>query len=183
MTENEIQKLKGKGTQVRSGTLQHTRFTKIEFPRFDSTDVKEWIYSCKKFFTVDNVEDDEKIRIISIQLQKKSLTWHQQFIKINGSDNTYEEAILRRFGTVVKDPLSELNNLRQTSYAEAYFEKFEALLNKIELRVKQAIMLFLAGLNKEIELMVRMFKPKTLEEAYGLAKLQEDTIAITKKKV
>ena len=32
---------------------------------------------------------------------------------------------------------------------------------------------FLVGLRHEIEMMVRMFNPKTLQDAYSLAKLQE----------
>ena len=32
---------------------------------------------------------------------------------------------------------------------------------------------FLAGLKHDMEMMVRLFNPKTLQEAYSLAKLQE----------
>ena len=37
----------------------------------------------------------------------------------------------------------------------------------------QALSCFLAGLKHDMEIMVRMFNPKTLQEAYSLAKLQE----------
>ncbi|XP_071687166.1 uncharacterized protein [Rutidosis leptorrhynchoides] len=182
---DEITKLKGgEGSSNRHGSSQLTRFTKVEFPRFDGSDVKEWLYRCRQFFEIDNLEDEEKIRIVSIHLYKKALTWHQQFIKLNGQVDweVYEQAILKRFGTTIEDPMAELKNLRQTGSIDSYYEEFEALLNKVELTVKQAVSLFLGGLQKEIELTVRMFKPKTLEEAYGLSKFQEDTIAISKKR-
>ncbi|XP_071688098.1 uncharacterized protein [Rutidosis leptorrhynchoides] len=182
---DEITKLKGdEGSSFRHGSSQLMRFTKGEFPRFDGSDVKEWLYRCKQFFEIDNLEDEEKIIIVSIHLYKKALTWHQQFMKLNGPVEwvVYEPAILKRFGTTIEDPMAELKNLRQTGSIDSYYEEFEALLNKVELSVTQAISLFLGGLQKEIELTVRMFKPKTLEEAYGLSKLQEDTIAITKKR-
>ena len=47
------------------------------------------------------------------------------------------------------------------------------LLAKVQISEGQAINCFLAGMNHELEMMVQMFNPKTLQEAYSLAKLQE----------
>ena len=47
------------------------------------------------------------------------------------------------------------------------------LLDKAQLNEEQALRCFLAGLEHELEMMVRMFNPKTLKEAYLLAKLQD----------
>ena len=58
---------------------------------------------------------------------------------------------------------------------EQYQDAFDALLIRIEdLPVSHAI---LSGLTSEIEHTVRMFKPKTLHDAYCLAKLQEAILA------
>ncbi|XP_071689028.1 uncharacterized protein [Rutidosis leptorrhynchoides] len=154
---DEITKLKGgEGSSYRNGSSQLMRFTKVEFPRFDGSDVKDWLYRCKQFFEIDNLDDEEKIRIVSIHLYKKALTCHQQFMKLNGPVEwvVYEQAILKRFGTTIEDPMAELKNLRQTGSIDSYYEEFEALLNKVELSVTQAINLFLGGLQKEIELTV-----------------------------
>ncbi|XP_071714207.1 uncharacterized protein [Rutidosis leptorrhynchoides] len=94
----------------------------------------------------------------------------------------YEDALLKRFCTTVEDPLSELKNMRQTGMVRAYYEEYELLLNKVELTHQQMISFFLGGLQKEIELMVRRFNPRSLEDAFRLAKLQEDTIAASKKR-
>ena len=47
------------------------------------------------------------------------------------------------------------------------------LLNMARLSEIQTLSCFLAGLKHEIEMMVRMFYPKTLQKAYSLSKLQE----------
>ncbi|XP_071694493.1 uncharacterized protein [Rutidosis leptorrhynchoides] len=181
----EMQKVKGGKGVSRKGSLQLTRITKLEFPKFDGEDVKGWIYRCNQFFFVDGIEDEEKVKVASIHLFSKALTWHQHFVKIYGEEvdwETYSEAILKRFGSTIEDPMAELKNLKQTTTVQIYQDEFEVLLSKVDISEKQAISLFLAGLQKEIELPVRMFRPKTLEDAYCLAKLQEDTIAATKKK-
>ena len=54
-----------------------------------------------------------------------------------------------------------------------YLKAFEVLLVKVQISEGQAINCFLAGMNHELEMMVQMFNPKTLQEAYSLAKLQE----------
>ncbi|XP_071737634.1 uncharacterized protein [Rutidosis leptorrhynchoides] len=136
-------------------------------------------------FFVDGIDEEEKVKVASVHLFKRALTWHQQFVKAHGEDvdwDTYSKAILKRFGSSVEDPMAELKNLKQMGSVQAYQDAFEELLNKVEISEKQAISIFLAGLQKEIELPVRMFRPRSLEDACCLAKLQEDTIALTKKR-
>ncbi|XP_071738959.1 uncharacterized protein [Rutidosis leptorrhynchoides] len=146
---DELQRVRnGEGASNRGSQI--TRLTKLEFPKFDGTDVKEWLYHCNQFFVVDRIDEDDKIRIASIHLQKKALTWHQQFI-------------------------------RHTGLVQVYNDEFEALLNKVEVNEKQAISLYVAGLQKEIEMPVRMFRPRTLEDAMCLAKMQEETLTATRK--
>ena len=90
----------------------------------------------------------------------------------------YREALMGRFGKQLFDyPLSELMQLRQTGSVAQYQDAFDALLTRIEdLNIGHAISCFLSGLNSEIQNTVRMFKPKTLDDAYCLGKLQEATL-------
>ena len=48
---------------------------------------------------------------------------------------------------------------------------FEMLLDRAQLGEEQALSCFLVGLKHEMEMMVRIFNPKTLQKAYSLAKL------------
>ena len=47
------------------------------------------------------------------------------------------------------------------------------LLVKVQISEEQALNYFLASMNHELEMMVRMFNPKTLQKVYSLATLQE----------
>jgi hypothetical protein len=63
---------------------------------------------------------------------------------------------------------------------EEYIQKFDILWNKIEMSEKQALVIFLDGLELEIKNTMKMFKPKTLKHAYNLARLQANTLAYRK---
>ena len=70
--------------------------------------------------------------------------------------------------------------LKQDWTVRNYQEKFEALLNRVELSEKHAASLFLGGLKSEISLQIRMFTVATLSDAYYLAKMQEQTLLVLK---
>lgn len=156
--------------------------TKLEFPKFNGTDVKNWLYKCQQFFSV---EDVDKVKLASIHLYDSALVWHQQFEKLHDGAIAwpeYKAALLARFDTELEDPLSELKNLKYDTSVQKYHEKFELLLNKVEMPEAHAISLFLGGLPQSIALPVRMFKPSSLADTASLCRLQEATIAAQKGK-
>nr|GEY34178.1 hypothetical protein [Tanacetum cinerariifolium] len=63
-----------------SGT--YGRLTKIEFPKFDGDDVLSWLYRVNNFFDMDNIVDEQKIRLVSMHMFGKALNWHQHFMRI-----------------------------------------------------------------------------------------------------
>ena len=70
---------------------------------------------------------------------------------------------------------------QQTSTVVAYKGNFEILSNRIVgLFEAHKLSCFLSGLKDEIRLPVRMLVPKTLTEAYGLAKIQEYLLSCKK---
>ncbi|XP_071726817.1 uncharacterized protein [Rutidosis leptorrhynchoides] len=182
----EVNKIKnGEINHQRGAGQQLTRLTKLDFPKFEGDDVKGWLYKCDQYFAVDHIEDENKIRIVSIHLLKKALVWHQQYVKKHGPDITwadYQEAVLKRFSASVEDPLAEIKNLRHTDSLQTYNDEFEVLLNKVDITEKQSISWYLAGLQKEIEMLVKMFNPKSMEDAMSLARMQNEAITITKKR-
>ncbi|GKE06461.1 reverse transcriptase [Tanacetum coccineum] len=108
----------------------------------------------------------------------EALAWHRQFVKTHRETvewSLYESEILKRFRACYKDPIEELKNLKQDGSVADYQDKFEVLLGKVELSDQYAISLFFGGLQTEIGLVVKMFKPKTLYDAYHLARMQEAT--------
>lgn len=58
-----------------------TRLTKIYFPKFDGTLLKEWLSLCKQFFSLDNTPPELKVRLASHHLVGKVLKWHHNFMR------------------------------------------------------------------------------------------------------
>nr|GFA37929.1 hypothetical protein [Tanacetum cinerariifolium] len=140
------------------GNSQFSRVTKIEFPKSRGEDVRGWLFEREHFFKVDNIAED-----------CKDVDW-----------NAYRTPILKRFDRAYDDPLGKVKKLRQTSTVQNYIDDFDRILCRINLEEDQCISLFLAGLSNEIELSVRMFKPRTLAEVYGLCKLEEGRVTAAK---
>jgi hypothetical protein len=180
----------GEGTSQNGGQrhgnqqLFH-RVTKVEFPKFGGDDVRGWLFKCEQFFKIDNIPEQGKVNLVSIHLFDLALMWHRQFVKFMGEDvewNVYKGAILKRFGTVYDDPLSEIKKLKQTGNVQDYIDAFDKLMCRIELEDEQCMSFFMAGLSSEIELSVRMFRPRSLYEVYGLSKLEEARLNVLKQK-
>ncbi|KAG8380554.1 hypothetical protein BUALT_Bualt06G0027700 [Buddleja alternifolia] len=95
----------------------------------------------------------------------------------------YIRALNDRFGALVyDDPMSELVNLKQVGTVQHYLDKFDEIVNCMDSPDHYALSCFLGGLKVEISVNVRMFRPKFLQEAISLAKLQEPAISITQKR-
>ncbi|GKC49518.1 hypothetical protein Tco_1072263 [Tanacetum coccineum] len=134
---------------------QFNRLAKVYFHKFNGEDVMGWIFKCDQFFLIDNTLEEEKVKIIYVHLFDKALLWHRQLIKTKRENVTwvdYKEAITLRFGSLV------------------------------EVSEEHAIRFYLGGLPTKLEMAVRMFKPKTLSDAYCLTTLQEATLEAVKKK-
>ncbi|GJS89379.1 putative mitochondrial protein [Tanacetum coccineum] len=61
----------------------------------------------------------------------------------------YAKEVVKRFDSVIDDPLMELKILKQDGTVKDYYEKFDSLLNRMELSEKHAISLFLGGFKVE----------------------------------
>ncbi|KAG8373412.1 hypothetical protein BUALT_Bualt11G0021600 [Buddleja alternifolia] len=67
--------------------------------------------------------------------------------------------------------VDETSDEAKTGTIQDYLDKFDELMNCLDLSESHAISCFLRGIKHEISVPVRMFKPKTLQEAISLAKL------------
>jgi hypothetical protein len=73
--------------------------------------------------------------------------------------------------------MEDLIDLKQVGTLENYIHNFDILWNKVGIGEKQALVIFLGGLELEIKSIVKMFEPKDLRQAYNLARLQANTLA------
>ncbi|PKA64689.1 putative mitochondrial protein [Apostasia shenzhenica] len=164
-----------------------TRLPKIEFPKFSGENVMGWVFRCEQFFEISQTPNEWKVKLACIYLDGIALEWHQNFtrtISIPIDWNVYKEAIKERFGnTAFDDPMYELNTLRQTGTVQEYNNYFDAILTRLNLPEPYAISCYLGGLKEELLGLVRIMKPKSLREAFSLAKMQESTLNQQQKRV
>nr|KYP76051.1 hypothetical protein KK1_020272 [Cajanus cajan] len=69
----------------------------------------------------------------------------------------------------------DLMKLRQKKSVIEYYEEFDAIITRLNLSEEYLLSYFLGGLKKDIQMMVRMFQPTTVNKAFSLARLYEAT--------
>ena len=50
-----------------------TRFSKVEFPRFDGTDLEGWLFKCDRFFQIDYTPLNAKVKLVVIHMEGRAL--------------------------------------------------------------------------------------------------------------
>nr|GEV65465.1 hypothetical protein [Tanacetum cinerariifolium] len=114
------------------------RLTKIEFLKFDGEDVLSWLYRVNNFFDMDNiVEDEQKIRLVSMHMFGKALSWHQHFMCKFGEVMTwpvYQTHVKKRFESVFEDPIMELKNLKHTTSVQVPEKILDRRIGKVNNR-------------------------------------------------
>lgn len=154
-----------------------TRISKVEFPRFDGTQVREWMYKCEQFFLLDGTPVDSRVRLASIHLDGLALRWHLNYMR-NRFDiyppwSQYAAAVTARFGEAYEDPLAALIQVKQSGKVQEYIDEFELALTQVSLIPEHSLSIFLAGLEHGTQMHVRMFNPTTISHAANLAKLHD----------
>lgn len=115
------------------------------------------------------------------------MVWFQE-LKVSQTISSWEEfvrAVQIRFGPgAYDDPMETLSKLKQEGSLEDYKKKFDALALKVHrLPEEHKLSCFLGGLKDETRLPVRMFHPKSLVDAYSLARIQEEHVLNSTKSV
>ncbi|KAH0672795.1 hypothetical protein KY290_025029 [Solanum tuberosum] len=121
---------------------------------------------------------DQRVRVTSIHLEGEAIAWHRSYIKSRNSvlDPTWTKCVLalsERFGEGFEDPMDELKNLQQTSTVKEYQAEFDRLLTGVNLSTENTISCFLEVLKLELNKSIRIQNPRTLMQAYKIARLQE----------
>ncbi|KAJ0512157.1 putative retrotransposon gag domain-containing protein [Helianthus annuus] len=127
--------------------------------------------------------DDSKLRCVADHLEGDALQWHRAYLKTRNATVAevpwadYVRSISARFSDAMfEDPMEEIASLVQLTDdakgLQEYNSGFNRLLNKVTVSELYAVSLYLKGLKPEIKGPVKMFKPQTLREAYGLARIQ-----------
>nr|GEY47130.1 hypothetical protein [Tanacetum cinerariifolium] len=171
--------------QTNMNTLTERIEALMFFQTFATGELTRLRNESNSIFFIDNVQENQKIRLVSMHLYDKALEWHKQFLKTQGENVLWidhKKEKLARFSSVFEDPMVELKNFKQEGAVQVYQEQLEVLLNRLDLTESYAVSLFIGGFKSEISMPVRMFKPNTLKDTFCLARMQEATLALTKTK-
>lgn len=160
---------------------QHpTQFMKMDFPRFSQVDVLGWIMPCKRYFELDGTPKEDKVKMASICLDKNAWSWHKSIEKmwfgVTPTWIEYAEALKERFGPTHKTPLGDLMHLRQKASLAEFNDVFDNIASKLDFSQEYLVEAYLGGLSEEYTSPIRLFKPRTLQKACFLARMQEITL-------
>ncbi|KAF5468733.1 hypothetical protein F2P56_012865 [Juglans regia] len=161
------------------------RGIKLDFPRFRGGNPSLWIYCANQYFLYHQVPPGQRIFIASFHMDDEALIWFQDASEA-GTFLSWEDfikAVQIRFGSMpYDDPMESLTRLKQVNTVNDYKSEFEILSNRIRgLSEKNKLSYFLSGLRDEIRLPIRMLNPLSLNDAFGLAKIQEQYVVSIRK--
>ncbi|GJR10146.1 hypothetical protein Tco_0792798 [Tanacetum coccineum] len=83
----------------------------------------------------------------------------------------------------VFDEMPKMKKPKQEDFVQGYYNVFSSFISGMGLDEMCVVSLFICGLKLEVEKGVSWYKPKTLYDAYCLAKLQEHTNDLRKKNI
>ena len=151
---------------------------RVKVPRFDGSNVEDWVYKITKFFDLHKVDNGMRLAVVPFHLDGAPSTWFQ-WVEKGGSITDWDsflQALVQRFGTsIYDDPLGRISKLTQTGRVSHYRAEFEALMPRIS-GVTDAMFLnfFVWGLKLEIRRELLLLKPVDLADAMAKAQLFED---------
>ena len=161
-----------------SSLLSVSRPMRLEFPKFSGEEPASWMYKANQYFGYYNTPIGKKLMIASFHMEGEALIWFQESEEtgIFCDWESLVQAMQVRVGTTAyDDPMELLTRLRQTAMVSMYKAQFEVLSNKIKgLSPAHKLSCFLSGLKDEIRLPVRMLNPQSMNEAFGLSKIQKE---------
>ncbi|KAL4279714.1 hypothetical protein GQ457_03G015840 [Hibiscus cannabinus] len=129
-----------------------------------------------------------KVRVVMLHLEGRALQWHQFLCKSRGNLNAtcwneYLSLLKDRFEPGgFNDPFAELVALRQVDSVEQFYDDFIHLVNQVELPEDYVLSMFKNHLRLEISQFVTLLQPKSLMDAFHMAKHVESMLFPTQKK-
>lgn len=165
------------------------QLAKLEFPRFAGDDPTEWFTRVDQFFEYQGTAEMQKVALASFHLQGEANQWWQwlrKAYKEEGKEVTwvdFHDELWARFGPTECEDFDEvLSRVKQTGSLRDYQKEFERLGNRVQGWTQKALVgTFMGGLKPEIAKGIRMFKPKSLKEVIGLARMKDEQLARQRK--
>ncbi|XP_024311277.1 uncharacterized protein LOC112269252 [Brachypodium distachyon] len=161
---------------------------KMDFPKFDGTDVRIWVDQCETFFSMYQITESFKVSAATMNLVHNGAHWYQAFKLTNQCFGWphFRAAILAEFeGNLCQDHMRELCTLKQTGSVENYLRQFNMLLYQVKLYDPTVggllvVTRFILGLKNELRAAVEVQLPETVAQAAQYASVQERVLERTR---
>ena len=89
---------------------------RVDVPRFDCSNVNNWIYRINKFFSLHQIDPGMRLEVVAFHLDGEPSMWYQWMEK-GGTFTSWDvflHELRKRFGTsIYDDPLGKIANLVQ----------------------------------------------------------------------
>lgn len=152
----------------------------MEFPKFSRSDTLGWIMRCERYFELNNMPEEEKVKMASICLDEKAWSCHMAIEKTwFGITPTWEQYVILlkgRFRPTHEALMGNLMHLRQKGSLAEFNGAFDSITCKLDFSQEYIIEAYMEGMTEEYSGPVRLFKPRNLQEARSLACMQEITL-------
>jgi hypothetical protein len=154
---------------------------KMDFPRFDGSDVRIWLDKCATYFQLYAIPHDFRVTATSLHMVDRASHWFQTYKHSVGIQNWehFVGAVTQAFEVNThRVKTIELLNLHQTGSVEDYKLKFDQLVYHIllydnSLSETMLVSQFLLGLKEDLRQAVEMHLPDTVAQVATLADVQE----------
>lgn len=107
---------------------------RVYVPRFEGSNVENWIYKINKFFSLHQVDPAMRLAVVAFHLDREPSMWYQWMEK-GGSLTSWDifiHELRKQFGaSIYDDPLGRISKLVQTRKITHYRAEFENLMTRI----------------------------------------------------
>ena len=151
---------------------------KMDFPKFDGSDVRVWLDNCETYFRFYNIVDEFRVSAAALNLVGDAAHWYQAWKQEMGwpTWDQLRTAIAAEFEVhIEKSKMDELLLLTQTGTVTEYRSHFNQLVYHIRLynpavtRGSFLVSQFILGLKEELRYNVTAQQPTTVAQAYVAA--------------
>lgn len=144
-------------------TNREKMLRKVDMPVFAGPLPFDWISRVERFFRIGNYNEEEKMHLVSLNLEGPVLNWFSGEMTSDPFQNWqhFIERMLEKFaGPIDNDPAARLFCLQQEGDIVYYVNELEALGNQVTgIDEKNSIKVFYNGLKSEMKEVIRLKKP------------------------
>jgi len=154
-----------------------SRTLKLSVPRFDGSNLLDWIFQIEAFFNFHETLEESRLQIVAFHLDGRAAAWFQWATRNNllSSWQVFLTAVRHRFSpTQYEDIEDDVSKLSQTGSVADFQAQFEDLMNKVTcISESLLISFFITGLKKHLRRELQFHRPATLMEAFTMARAYE----------